>query len=254
MVNYLIIAIVVVIAIALGVGLSALVRARNRTTCRLELANLGNIRSRYELRAEEPTGALEFQFMLNGASLPQRQIAQAVEPAQKTDARSLAPQPGPKAEGVSLAASQAQGAAGGVASVLGGAGDLAPGALGARLRQASMQIRKGQYAASRMETVSGQVADLASGMPAPSSTAPHPAGGQPTDAAASLQAWVQTPFVDPGGSLALDLVISRVRAYQLSAGDYGFKLMSRSLEQNEAPWAVQEFAARIAGLSGLFSH
>ena len=58
MANSLMIAIFIVIAIALGVGLAALVRAMNRTTCRLELANLGNIQSRYELLAQEPTGAL----------------------------------------------------------------------------------------------------------------------------------------------------------------------------------------------------
>jgi len=247
----LMIAIFIVVAIALGVGLAALVRARNRTTYRLELANLGNIQSRYELRIEEPTGALEFQFMLNGASLPPRQTAQSVEPAQTTDAYPPAPAPRSRADGMSAAAGQAQDAASGTASLLGSAGDLVPGALGARIRQAGMQIQKGQYTASKVETVSGKAADLG-GMSA-ASTAPRPAGGQPTGAAASQQAWVQTPFVEPGGSVVIDLVISRVKAYQPGAGDYGIKLMSRSLEQSQASWMVLEHTARIAGLTGLIS-
>ena len=257
MLSYLMIAIFVVVAIALGIGLSALVRAQNRTTCRLELANQGNIQSRYELRAEEPSNTLEFQFMLNGAGLPQRQVAHAAELAQKAETGSLA-SPGQKPGAIAQAARQAQGAGGAFAALLGNVGALVPGSAGARLRQASMQIGKAQYTASQMETVSNQVAGLATGKPAPPPVGTGPeAGGLAwsaphfAPAATALPAWVQTPFVEPGGSLLLDLLINRVKAYQANAADYRVKLMSRSLEQAGAPWVVEECSVRIAGLSGL---
>lgn len=40
--------------------------------CAVELINEGNVRSRYELRAEDPSGMLKFEFMLNDTDLAQR--------------------------------------------------------------------------------------------------------------------------------------------------------------------------------------
>lgn len=40
--------------------------------CAVEVANEGNIRSRYELRAEDPSGMLKFEFMLDNTDLAQR--------------------------------------------------------------------------------------------------------------------------------------------------------------------------------------
>jgi VWFA-related protein len=40
--------------------------------CGVEVQNQGNVRSRYELRAEDPSGNLKFEFMLNDTDLAQR--------------------------------------------------------------------------------------------------------------------------------------------------------------------------------------
>jgi VWFA-related protein len=40
--------------------------------CSVEVLNEGNVRSRYELRAEDPSGMLKFEFMLNDTDLAQR--------------------------------------------------------------------------------------------------------------------------------------------------------------------------------------
>jgi len=47
---------------------------KGRRLAHVEVTNLGNISSRYELRADDPDNALIFQFALNKASLPQRLV------------------------------------------------------------------------------------------------------------------------------------------------------------------------------------
>jgi hypothetical protein len=54
--------------------ITAAQRRWSERRCRLELANLGNIQSRYSLRAQSPTDDLSFYFFLNGRELP-RQMA-----------------------------------------------------------------------------------------------------------------------------------------------------------------------------------
>src|SRR5579859_3774120 len=59
-------------------------------TCSVEVANEGNVRSRYELRAEDPTGMLKFEFMLNDTDLATR----AGEPVEVRSAAVAAPAAG----------------------------------------------------------------------------------------------------------------------------------------------------------------
>jgi len=68
----------VLLVIALSLFVTSLRAARERQlkTCRATLRNEGNIRSRFELRAEDPSGALRFRFTLDEANL-----AAANEPA-----------------------------------------------------------------------------------------------------------------------------------------------------------------------------
>jgi VWFA-related protein len=69
-----------VLVVLAALVLSALVRAQKRPKVfQLEVVNLGNTHSRYRLRAEEPMGALRFDFALNGVKLPQWSEPQAVE-------------------------------------------------------------------------------------------------------------------------------------------------------------------------------
>ena len=61
-----------VLAFLLWLGSLRSQRQVQEKLCAVEVANEGNVRSRYELRAEDPSGMLKFEFMLNDADLAQR--------------------------------------------------------------------------------------------------------------------------------------------------------------------------------------
>lgn len=61
-------------------------KRRSQTIYPMEIANLGNIKNRYELRAEDPSGQLKFEFIHNGIGLSQWQesrVTQTTPVAQK---------------------------------------------------------------------------------------------------------------------------------------------------------------------------
>ena len=62
-----------------------------------------------------------------------------------------------------------------------------------------------------------------------------------------VSTWVQTPFVEPGETLAVDLFIRPVKSRQDEF--YPFKVLSRSVEQEEAPLVIEEGSVQIAGAS-----
>ena len=306
----LVIAVLLVALIALVFGLLFLLlyipkaqRRKSRRSFKLQIANLGNARSRYELRATDPGQVLKFQFMLDGFSLHLQQQPQAVEAAQQTVNGPLAPTPiatpppadqqqvasfagsppSPQVEkpGLMTRLGGALRLGGIIATILSTLSYLLPRSMAAPLMQASYKLRSGEVAAMRAQQVSSQVGSLgpARGGAAPGSgsqsyspqsasqpqvalqpqAGPQPqAGGQAVpqpqvgrQQAAASEAVVlsdaQTPFIEPGETLAVDLLIDPVKPFD--AQYYPFTINSISLEQTEREPVVEQGSVRIQGLA-----
>jgi hypothetical protein len=81
--------------------------------------------------------------------------------------------------------------------------------------------------------------------PRPSTGAEEAPAAASSDAAA--QTWVQTPFVEAGGTLAIDLLISPTDPYQTAY--YPFTVTSRSLDAPDAPLIAEEGSVHTVGLT-----
>jgi hypothetical protein len=259
MLTFFLIVIIIAMAIAIGVVLAFVVRAQNksrRQVCRLEISNTGNVRSRYELKVEDTSGALDFRLTLNGANLPQKQVLVSSAAPAKAPA-SPAPAARPAAAGtggVMQKVGRAKQASGTLAYFMGVIGSFLPRSIGAPLIQASYKMTDVQYKAYQMERVSGQVGALRPGdraagpatLAAPETTAAPPAPSQTLPATMGLNAWSPTPFVEPDQTLALELTIDPARVRAPQPMEVPFQVMSRSLEQENAPWVVENGIITVA--------
>jgi hypothetical protein len=254
MVWYVAIAVVVIT----GVLLIIVARERRkhlRKRVRLEIANQGNVQSRYQLRAEDPDGDLEFQFTLDGDQLPEQIVfgasgQRAEAPASAVVGMPISakgtPQPVKQSGGAQEKVKKASAAGGVVAEMLTSLGSILPSSLGAPLMRMSSQLRRGQAQASRAQQVSARVGSPQVGSPTAAAQRPAEAV-QPTASAhpAGSYTWVETPLVPPGGRLNLDLIVKSAppRDDQLRS----FRVVSRSLEQRDAPQVVEEGSLPIKG-------
>jgi hypothetical protein len=281
---------VVAVAAVIWLLLARRQRQRSRRTCRLELANLGNVRSRYELRAEDPGQALQFSFVLDGARLHGRSVTPPAAPsasngtfasgqAPSTSNETFASGQAPSASNGTFASGQAAasslekaGRAKGwamrtgsvVASALSTLGALLPRSAGGPLRHVASQIRHGGGSVRRAERLTRQAGRLRP-TPAPKATplrlrterSPQGRPTRPSTGAeealaaagsdAAAQTWVQTPFVEAGKTLAIDLLISPTDPYQTAY--YPFTVTSRSLDAPDAPLIAEEGSVHTVGLT-----
>lgn len=219
------------------------------------------MRSRYELKVEDPSGALDFQLTLNGASLPHKQaLVSSSAPAKAPVSSTASPAPAAKSAAVSTGGvMQKVGQAKRVSSILayflGMVGSFLPRSIGAPLIQASYKMTDVQYKAYQMERVSGQVGALRPGERAagpaalaatPEATAAPSAPSQTLPATMSLNAWSPTPFVEPDQTLALELTIDPARVRAPQPIEVPFQVMSRSLDQENAPWVAENGIITVA--------
>jgi VWFA-related protein len=269
---------IVAVAIGIVVAVSALratlrwQKRRYQKVCRLEIENRGNIQSRYQLLAETETGGLRFQFTLDGVTLHQNQ--QQVVSVQQPTVDQPVPSGSPprldmgKVQGT---ASRVRGVGYGIANLLGTVGTLLPASVGAPLRRLAGQLRQQQAAVSRAEQMPRQMALRTkrltgprprTGPSAPSSraatapvqvasrgavTAPLPGASV---AHTAVSAWAQTPFVGPGETLTVDLLIDPIER-PLQTQRYPFTVSSRAVEQENGPLRTEEGSVRIAAVSWL---
>ncbi len=268
MFNCLTIFVIVAIAVTVGVMLSMIIKGRkSRAICRLEISNVGNVKSRYDLRAQDPAGALKFKFTLDGAVLPQRQVVSAVETALYEQ---VSPAPASVAVASSddatdatpaVSAANVSSFAGGIADLLYAFGYLLPRSVGEPLLQLGSRLRQGQYTAYRAQQARDQAAYVATSVPGrkaqraapiPTLTSPAvPAATQAMSSTAPMHVWVQSPFVEPGETCTVELHIEPVRVLQPQPMDCGFKVMSRSVDQQDAPWTTDEWTVRVDSLAAL---
>jgi len=159
-----------------------------------------------------------------------------------------------------------------VAGALSTLGALLPRSAGGPLRQVASQIRRGGGSVRRAEHLTRQAGRLRpkarpgtpplrqaqgrllrlrterspQGRPTrPSTGAEEAPAAASSDAAA--QTWMQTPFVEAGDTLAIDLLISPTDPYQTAY--FPFTVTSRSLEAPDAPLIVEEGSVHTVGLT-----
>jgi hypothetical protein len=267
---------VFILTILALVVVSGLRRRRLEQRIRLEITNQGNVQSRYGLRAEDPEGALRFQFSLDGRSLPLQATLEADEASQREATRRAgsgsaqgpsqqpAQERGPAA-GVVQAADGAMGAGAGFAGLLGTLGILLPGSVGAPLLRLSARMRTQQVAVSRIRYAPAQAARVKRFVPwrlrrmGSAARTRQAAHGVQVDATP----WVLTPSVLPGETLGIDLRIraaGSARSRHASGGarqggnsqDRPFRVISRSVEQEGGAAVVEEGTVQVLG--GFWAH
>ena len=279
--------------VAAVIALWRIARLSGRTRqhkCRVEIHNTGNVRSRYELLADDPACVLTFEFMLNGVKLPQQpamaaqpagidhQAMQPVAPAAPNRPATVASIAKPATTGKSTKESAGKALAAGstIGNFLSEIGYMLPGSLGRRLSSTGGSLRSAQNTADRAERLANRVpkgkadaaataaavasstsdtaAATATPTPAIDSTRQAPAEVA-TRAAPVLPALpanltpgaYQTPFVEPGEMLTLNLIIRPDRPYQTQ--HYTFRVSSRSIEQAGLKPLVENANIEVAGVS-----
>lgn len=253
-------------------------------TCQVELSNQGNSRSRFEVRAEDPSNTLKFQFALNAASLALRPeaggAARASAPAGRPGA---APAAGEEQKKLSAKAAVDAGVAKGqrglsimenITAWFVNVSYLMPGSGGRKLRGQVSQARSVQYdayeglempgrvervvkAAAPPPTITGSSGTTLGGYAsAPVGTATATAGsttaqytGAPTALAQAGNArpgWSVTPYVEPGQSLVVQLLVSPLRAPRTQ--HYAFRVLSRTAEEEAAQPVIEHGTVALQGL------
>jgi hypothetical protein len=245
---------VISILILTGLAIFWAVRLRKRRLerkLRLEITNDGNVQSHFQLRAEELGGQLEFRFTQGGIRLPEVLELNPAAPAVGLPVGRPTP-PGPAGSGLTSAqkAQKTMSLSYAVASLLTSIGAILPRSLGAPLIQAGSQLNRGQAQASRIQQVSSQAATLTSPTRGGSQLASAPSQPQPGGGQALGLAWVETPAVEPGQMLIVDLL---VRSAWL-AGDIirSFQIKSRATEGGQGRMMVEDGQVEIRG--GFWSH
>jgi hypothetical protein len=233
--------VLVAIAIVILAGLMTVLVARLQQKSRsrkfqVELRNLGNVQSRYELQAKDPDGALKFQFTLDGDELPwisdelksdhQQQVTRTAPPHYPPPA-DAAVQGNPAQANAKLGKLGDQALEGGgiIAGMLSTLGLLLPWSLGAPLTRAASQMQRGQITASRVKQLKGQSKKLKpKASPGRSGSAASPAaksavgsaGGDITEPRTEGELvesfWVQTPSIQPGEQMTAQLHIRPIRS------------------------------------------
>ncbi len=210
---------------------------------RLELYNQGNSSSRYELQADAGE-ALGFTFLLNGAQLGSsvRPAAPAAPPA--GDAR--APRPTLTPERKPNRVKQFGGFASGISDVLVTVGHILPRAVGEPLYRIGGDIRRNQTNAERLSRAGEQLGGQMKRSEGGAAPAYAPLQAQPVHTAPALP-WVETPTIEPGAVLILDVLAEPRNPYP--AQHIPFNIRSQSLEAPEAEVIMEEGLLHFRGLT-----
>lgn len=277
----------------------------------VQIANLGNIASRYQLQAEETLGDLNFYFTFRGIELPQVGVASVVSSAGPARYRpqtapvppkappsvappSSAPRPSMSQQTPSQTLKTAKsvgagahGCASTLSSILRPLSQLLPGSAGRSVRVLDQQLQTGRsavqrttYAPQQMARAAGQLqrqvgkvtpaaaggqrpvreprsrtdTDIISTQPPPPPpvSTPHPVvAAAPAPVANGSHSitdfWVETPVIEPGQMLNIDLTIAPLDPYQRQI--YNFSLKSRPAEQQNSAPVSQQDSIEVAGIS-----
>lgn len=270
----------VIAAAVLTVAIARGQRRRQVRVLPVEIRNQGNVRSRYDLHADDADGALAFEWRSNGAPLPRalllegahaspppsgRRYPSGQEAGRGPDAahaRALPVPSGPQGTDggppTALQAAQSRVSlvvriGGALSTLLNTVASLLPRSAQAPLRRISRQIGRGRSAVGQARMTSSRAARLAprraprrtpAGKVAPASKVAPAVEAQPRRDAAS--SWSQTPYVEPGQAITVELCVDPARPYREQ--QHSFRVLSRPAEQEDAPLAVDEQVLLIPGL------
>lgn len=251
--------IITVIAAGFAVGRTIQVMRRSyQRTCRVELRNLGNVPTRYELLADDPASVLKFRLLMNGVAMPQESLEKPVVRSSEA-----APQKPKRAERMSAAQpdqpkqpNQMREKGRVLVDLAYTLGTIIPGSIGQRFTQYAAAARNVDYTAQRVE-YAGQQAQSLGG-------ASRPASATNTAAASSVAAdygaptpppmpalditpgaWY-TPYLQPGDIVALSLVINPGHPDQTQ--HYTFRVSSRAIEPAQDTPLIETGQLQVAGV------
>jgi hypothetical protein len=237
----------IIICTAMAMIVAALIRDRRlERIVRVEITNQGNVSSRYQLRAQDPEGVLSATFMKDGDPLPGLDFFvddpedQEPEQEQEVPTEAEKPQKSPASAATDTVA-EAQQASGALARMLSSLGSILPRSIGSPLLSAASQLQQKRGQVRRVQSYSKKGSSLGRKL----GTRPsEPQEKQPLRPAGP-QAWSETPSVQPGYTLALDLVLRSVGSHEHSARP--FRVISRSVTGAEAPLITEEGTVEIKG-------
>ncbi len=236
--------IAVIIATALAMAILGRVqKTRLQTRIRLTLTNVGNIKSCYNLRAEEPQGILTFRFLLDGDRLP-------VYGDETSTPAPPSPRSAAQTSNVQRKASAVIQTGNAIAGFLSMIGALLPRSVGVPLQQKVSQMRRVQAQASYVQRIPNQITQVksAASQVAPGTSKPRSADAEqrPSAKPDRLEGiWAQTPYVQPGESLTVELHIRSTLPKSDQAHTY--QVISHSADQDGAPLVIQEGTVWIKG-------
>ncbi|MBN1261991.1 MAG: hypothetical protein JXB35_15030 [Anaerolineae bacterium] len=236
--------IILILLAMVALAIPAIIQMQKRQARRryhLEIHNRGNVKSRYEIQADAPGAELTFTFMLNGIPL----VTNAGEPEAAPGAAGAAPQRGAIPPQRKKQGKQMLGLGSAISGLLITVGNLLPYSVGVNLIRIGSKMRRGQ---GTLEQV-GRLSERA-GKHTPTKPGPTPRGAavpvQPASMPPVGPESVQTPAIEPGEVLGLDLFIEPRSPYRRL--NVPFTLRSKSLEQ---PEPIAETAEGMVATQGL---
>lgn len=238
-------------------------RRQGHAVFRVDLSNVGNVRSRYALRASEPSGQLTFRFLSHGRPLREQAVALASTPPAAPSGASRAAPAAPRARAKPAGGGGVSGlgqTGGLVASLLTTLASIAPGSsVGKSLTRTAASLRRGQTMASQAQRASEYAGQLGGGGGGSRAGSSRPAdGASPVQAAqratpapstgpAEIEIWAQTPFVEPGQTLSIDMHVRAQNPYR--SQQYGVHLASKTVEVSTPTPHVEQIGVHLEGLN-----
>jgi hypothetical protein len=245
--------VITVMAAGFAVGRTIQVLRRSyQRTCRLELRNLGNVPTRYELLADDPANVLKFRLLLNGVAVPQepleKPIGRSSEPAPQKPKQTPAAQP--KQPNQMREKSRV------LVDLAYTLGTIIPGSIGQNFTQWASTARNVDYTAQRVE-YAGQQAQSLGGTPTSAATSVtvdnttvEYAAPTPLPVAAPVLditpgAWY-TPYLQPGDVVTLSLMVNPGHPDQTQ--HYTFRVSSRAIEPAQDTPLIETGQLQVAGV------
>ncbi len=253
--------IITVIAAGFAVGRTIQVLRRSyQRTCRVELRNLGNVPTRYELLADDPAGVLKFRLLMNGVAMPQESLEKpvvrsseaALQKPRRAERMPAAQPDQPKQPNQMREKGRV------LVDLAYTLGTIIPGSIGQRFTQYGAAARNVDYTAQRVE-YAGQQAQSLGGASRPASVtdtaaastvavgANYSAPTPPPMPALDITpgAWY-TPYLQPGDVVALSLVINPGHPDQTQ--HYTFRVSSRAIEPAQDTPLIETGQLQVAGV------
>lgn len=264
------------VALVGSLALNDQLKRRLKGVFPVEIWNDGNLRNRYNLRAETAPDALSLEFQLQGSPLPVQSLAGSAPQPDVLPKPVTAPAPAKPArpEGVSIGAvketgayqsyQKATGLAATVADFLNTIASLLPRGAAAPLRNIALNLREGERFGRevnrvdrRVKVVQHATSDVGTslgggaaqpGAPAPLAPAPPaPAAPATVERPSSAELWALTPYVEAGEKLSLQLCARPLNS--MGTQTYQIRIVSHLVDVPDLAPVTEAGNITVTGLS-----